>query len=191
MSDEAGNGARELRYPTRELPPDLKCQIPSFLRITFPDGFRGADRLRDWITRDDTTLHIMLVERGLLISHTEVKWKYLEHCGVTYKVYGLSGVLTYPTFRNQGYGRRIVDAGTDYIAATDADIGMFHCAPHLQPFYARSGWSALAGATTLIGARDHPDVSEQCMMTQFLSAKGKRGRSTFERVPVYFGDDTW
>ncbi len=103
-------------YPAEELPPHLKCQVLSFIRMVWPDGFVGPNRLRSWITgTDQHPVHIMLVEKGLLISQVEVVWKYLEHCGETYKAYGLTGVLTYPSFRGQGHGRAVVDAGTEYL----------------------------------------------------------------------------
>ncbi len=181
-----------LFYPNDELPSDLNWQILSFLRITWPDGFVGENRLRDWISKEyDHPSHFVLVEQGVLISHIEVVWKYLEHAGETYKAYGLSGVFTYPSLRGQGYGRQIVDAGTNYIKESDADIGMFHCDPGLEPFYSRSGWIPMRNSTTLIGPKDSPIVSDELMMMLFLSEKGKRGRSTFESEPVYFEDTTW
>jgi len=183
-----------LVYPREELPPDLNWQILSFIRITAPDTFVGFDWFRYWMatTEDnDHAIHVILVENGILISHTMVVWKYLEHASETYKTYGLTGVFTYPGLRRQGCGRQIVDAGTIYIRESDADIGMFHCNPDLEPFYSRSGWIPMRNSTTLIGPKDSPIVSDELMMMLFLSEKGKRGRSTFESEPVYFGDATW
>src|SRR5918996_1015322 len=69
----------ELVYPSDEMPPYLKCQILSFLRIMWPNGFVDENRLRDWISHEeDHSLSMMLVEKGVLISHTEVVWKYLD-----------------------------------------------------------------------------------------------------------------
>lgn len=179
-------------FPSDELPSDLKWQILSFLRITWPEGFMGENRLRDWISNEsDHPSHFVFVENGILISHTEVVCKHLAHAGETYKVYGLSGVFTYPSFRGQGYGRRIVDAGTKYIRGSDADVGMLHCDFGLEPFYSKSGWIPMMTATTRIGSRDEPIISEELMMMLFLSEKGRQGRSVFEHEPVYFGGSTW
>jgi hypothetical protein len=49
----------------------------------------------------------------------------------------------------------------------------------------------MMAATTWIGSRDEPIVSEELMMMLFLSEKGRQGRSVFEHEPVYFGDSTW
>ncbi|MEZ4863639.1 MAG: GNAT family N-acetyltransferase [Caldilineaceae bacterium] len=182
----------QLIYPQDQLPEHLKWQIISFLRIYYPEGFMGVNRLRDWIsTPHNHPVSIMLVEAGVLISHTEVVWKELVHAGEHYKAYGLTGVFTYPPFRGQGYGRQIVEAGTAYIDGSDGDIGIFHCAPHLQSFYEQCGWSAMAEATTLVGDYAAPTVSEEVMMMRFLSEKGRQGQATFAQQQLYFGENTW
>ncbi len=185
--------AELLVTPQTQLPPDIACQILSFLRITWPEGFLGENRLRDWITREEHhPLSFALVEHGLLIAHAQVVWKMLEHAGVRYKTYGITGVFTYPSFRGQGYGLQVVQAATDYIAQSDADIGMFHCDPELKAFYAQAGWLPMEGAVTLIGARANPVVTNELMMMQFYSEKGRCGKETFLTVPVFFDEDsTW
>jgi GNAT superfamily N-acetyltransferase len=181
-------------YPSADYPADLKCQTLSFLRLEWPEGFMGDNRLRDWITQEsDHPVHWVLVESGILISHLNVVWKYLEHAGVTYKTYGLTGVFTYPAFRRQGYGSRLVAAGTAAIRASEADIALFHCDPHLCDFYAQHGWEVLPQAITYLGPPEAPIVVQrELLMMQFLSPKGQAGRTAFERQPIYFGsDDTW
>lgn len=50
----------------------------------------------------------------------------------------------------------------------------------------------MEAATTLIGPKDASVVSDELLMMQFLSEKGRKGRLAFERVPIYFGEDgTW
>lgn len=182
----------QLIYPQDQLPTHLKCQILSFLRITYPEGFVGKHRLRDWISAPDNhPVSIVLVEAGILISHTEVVWKTIYHVGETYKAYGLTGVFTYPAFRGQGYGRKIVELGTAYIDETDGDIGLFHCAPDLEPFYSQCGWIPVPQAVTLVGDPATPAVSDELMMIRCLSDKGQCGLSTFAQQPLYFGGSTW
>jgi len=182
-----------LIYPDDQFPADLKCQILSFLRVVFWEGFTGENRLRDWITHPRFhPLHFVLVEEGLAISHCEVVWKFLDHAGITYKTYGLTGVFTYPSFQKQGYGQRVIRAATDFIAASDADIGMFHCEPGLKGFYEGCDWIAMEGAQTYIGARANPVLCNELMMMRFFSARGVAGRPAFESLPVFFDEDsTW
>jgi len=81
---------QQLVYPESQLPAHLRWQILSFLRIEWPDGFVGQNRLRDWISREEQNpLSFVLVENDILISHAQVLWKYLGHAGETYNVYGL------------------------------------------------------------------------------------------------------
>src|SRR5919199_832044 len=101
---------QESRYVDEELPPELKCQVLSFMRVEWTDGFAGANRLRDWITSPERhPLHFVLVENELLISYAGVVWQMLEHAGENFKTYGLSGVFTYPAFRGEGHGSCIVE----------------------------------------------------------------------------------
>jgi GNAT superfamily N-acetyltransferase len=181
-------------YTSAGFPADLKCQTLSFLRVEWPEGFMEHNRLRNWVTKEaDHPVHLVLVEADLLVSHTNVVWKYLEHEGILYKTYGLTGVFTYPSFRGQGYGSQIIAAATAYIQAQDADIAMLHCDHSLRDFYARHGWEAMDQAATYIGPRDKPMlVEDEILMMQFISPKGQHGRMSFECQPLYFGSNsTW
>jgi GNAT superfamily N-acetyltransferase len=184
----------QLTYASQEFPESLKWQAVSFLRMQYPLGFVNENRLRDWVTKEeDHPVHIVLVEKGILISHTNVVWKYLEHEGVLYKAYGLTGVFTYPSFRGQGYGTQIVASGTEYILKSDADIAMFYCEASLKKFYARHGWIFMDRSTTLIGTKEKRHlVDDEILMMMFLSSNGQNGREAFESKPIYFGGDyTW
>ncbi len=176
-----------------ELPSDLKCQILSAHRIEWPGNYAGENRLRDWIQRPwFHPVHLVLAERGVLIAYAGVAWKHLEHAGATYKTYGLSGVYTYPAFRRQGYGRRVVDATTARIRASDADVGLFICVPGLTGFYAASGWELMEQAKLFAGPRSAPRREEEDrVMMGFFSEKGRRDRHHFEASPIYFDDDLW
>ena len=70
-------------YPNgRGMPPLIKQQVVDFLRIQWPEGFIGQNRLRAWITRKNQhPTNFVLSENGLVISHLEVVWKYLRHAG--------------------------------------------------------------------------------------------------------------
>ncbi len=183
---------QEFIYSDRDLPPNLRYQILSFLRIVWSDGFRGENYLRDWISlQEQHPLHMVLVENDILISYTGIVWQFIEHAGDTFKTFGLSGVFTYPTFRGQGYGSRMVAGATNYIRATDADIAILFCDPRRINFYGRHGWQAMDRATTLVGGKENPRIEGDLRMMLFLSAKGNQARSKFESEPLYFGEDAW
>ena len=140
---------------------------------------------------NDHSQHLVLVEHGILISHTEVVWKHLEHAGETYKAYGLTSVFTYPGLRHRGYGTQIVEAGTNHIRESDADIGLFCCNPQLEGFYSRCGWAPVKEATIMIHPEDRWVIVDELTMMLFLSEKGERGKTAFESEAVYFGDRDW
>jgi len=176
-----------------ELPEKYHWQILTFLRAQWPEGFMGENRSRSWITRP--AFHprsFLLVEDGLLVSHAQVVWKYLEHARQVYKTYGITGVFTFPALRGQGYASQVVHAATEYILRSDADIAMFHCDPGLAGFYSLCGWLPIYGAVTWIGARDNIVASDELLMMQFLSPKGECGRESFYRESIFFDEDaTW
>lgn len=186
--------AELLIFPDDDFPPEYRCQVLAFLRVQWPEGFLGENRLRNWITRPAYhPVHFILAEAGLVISHAEVVWKHLEHAGDIYKTYGLTGVFTFPSFRGQGYGLQVITAATGYIRSrSDADVGMFHCAPDLKRFYMKAGWIPMESTITYIGPRQNPVEARELRMMQFFSEKGRFGREAFERLPVFFDeDDTW
>jgi len=181
-----------LEFRGNDLPDDIRLQVLSFLRIEWPGGFSGPNQYRDWISKpDEHPVHFVVVESGLLISHAEVLWKHLDHGGESFKTSGLSGVLTYPGFRRQGFGHQVVEAGSKWILQSDADIAMLWCNPALENFYGAFGWIGLRKAITLMGPKDDLRENEELLMMLFLSARGKAKQASFEAMPIYFGLDTW
>jgi GNAT superfamily N-acetyltransferase len=183
-----------LTFKSAEFPEHLKWQALSFLRMNYPDGFKGEDRLRDWVTREeDHPVHIVLVEDHILLSHTNVVWKYLEHDTETYKTYGLTGVFTYPPCRGQGYGTQVIAAGTAYIQKSDADLAMLYCDESLHDLYANQGWRHMDRSTSYIGTKEEPElVDDEILMMLFISPKGQHGEAAFKSKPIHFAlDYTW
>lgn len=175
------------------LPSEFKWQILSFMRVQWFHGFQGKLRLRDWITPSaHHPLHFLITENSFVISQCEVVWKYLDHAGETYKVYGLSGVFTFPDHQRQGYGKQVVDRATRYIDASDGDVAMLWCDPHNRPFYLRCGWKFIESARTLFTADDGTVVEEaESLMMLFISEKGRQSETAFWNEPIQFGDGLW
>lgn len=177
-------------YQQSNLPDHLKWQIISFLRVQWPDGFEGDNLYRDWIShKEDNPVSIVLTEGNLVIAHTEVVWKMLEHESQTYKMYGLSGVFTFPSFRKKGYGMQVIKAAKEYIEKSDGDIVLF---PSLQKgFYEKAGFIPMTNSTLLEGDRNNPKKNNETVFMFFLSEKGKQGKESFEKSPIYFGPTVW
>lgn len=185
---------KPLTFPSNTFPEHLKWQTLSFLRMYYPEGFTGENRLRDWVTREeDHPIHIVLVANNILISHANVVWKYLDHDGATHKAYGLTNVFTYPPFRGQGYGSQIVAAGTKYIRKSDADVAMLYCDEGLRDLYANLGWRHMEMSTSYTGTKEEPElVNDEILMMLFLSPKGQQAKTAFKTRPIHFSPDyTW
>lgn len=119
-----------VEYSDDALPAGLKWQILSFLRIVFPDGFVGADRYRDQITQPKyRPHHLLYVANDLVVSHVEVVHRQIEHAGATYRACAPTGVLTFPSFRREGWGGKLVRLAADRIEASGVDLGLICCAP--------------------------------------------------------------
>ncbi len=176
-------------YAQADFPADLKRQINAWMRVEWPEAFRGKDPSDD-LPPDPNTHHTLLILADLpaVMSYTAVVSKNIDHAGEIYKAYGLSGVLTNPDFRRQGYGRKIVDAAAELIASSDADLSLFTCDPHLRGFYEGSGWKVLENSPLIGGTRAKPfpsDSLNKLTMVRFLSARAQNNRAAFEGTPIY------
>jgi len=187
-----------LFYPSNtDLPECFSYQANDFIRLIFDFDPYLELELYDvnapFAEEHWHPVHFVVAERNALFSYATVMWKTLEHGGETYICYGIANMLTYPAYRQQGYGTQIVRAATDYIrSAPQADIAILWTSPHNLNFYARHGWEHMPNVTIQIGDSQHPQVySDEPAMMLFLSEKGKRGRPAFEAEPIYFAEYTW
>jgi aminoglycoside phosphotransferase (APT) family kinase protein len=129
---------RFVEYSDDALPDGLKWQILSFLRIVFPDGFVGANRYRDTITQPKHhPHHLLYVANDLVVSHVEVVHRQIEHEGATYTACAPTGVLTFPSFRQEGWGGKLVRQAACRIEASGVDLGLICCGPKNVGFYVR------------------------------------------------------
>jgi GNAT superfamily N-acetyltransferase len=184
---------RLLTFRDCELPATLRSRILAAHRDEWPHGYDGELDGRTWIQRPwFHPNHVVLVDDDRLIAYAGVVWKDLAHGGETYRTSGLSGVITLPAFRRHGHARRVVEAATTLIRASDADIGLLTCAPSLTGFYAAHGWEEIVG-TALFGGPARAPTREwtEAVMMGFFSDKGRAAREAFAAQPIFFDDDLW
>ena len=83
----------ELRsYRRHEVPRDLAWQVRSFTRVQWPQLESAKRPWWDFTPREHNSLHFVLTEGDLLVSHASVNWRDVEHKGQTYNVFGLSTI---------------------------------------------------------------------------------------------------
>lgn len=179
-------------YRSDHLPDAIYQQMSSFIRLVWLNHLKGEDRF--WVLVDPTGHidHFLIAERGVLISHACVNTRTITHAGESYVLRGLGAVFTYPAFRGEGYARQVVQAATDFILKSDADIGMLFCAEKLVPFYASFGWEKLCNPQIASGDPAAPSFDhDDCTLMLYLSEKGRAARDIFEHHTVYVGEYTW
>ncbi len=174
------------------LPAALKWQVLSFLRIVWPEGFTGPLRFRDWITDPARRpYHLLHVARDLVISHLEIVEPSVDLDGVGYTTGALTGVLTFPSFRRQGWGGRLVGHAARLIEASDVDLGLICCEPHNADFYAAAaGWQRIPGARVVLGdTREQAEETSQVVFVRFLSVRAQQDRHRFDRCTLWLNAD--
>jgi predicted N-acetyltransferase YhbS len=180
------------QYPTSELPAEIACQIECSIRLIFLDDAQGEDRFFNLKVITDPVRHFVIVEHGALISHALVGQRTIQHGGESYQLYGVGAVLTYPAFRKEGIGGRVVAAASDYIRASDADIGMLFTYPEIEHFYARYGWEHLPEPGVKWGDPANPQYeADAFIMLLPVSAKAHAHRADFDRGPIHVGHSRW
>jgi predicted N-acetyltransferase YhbS len=178
-------------YTSDHLPAELANQVASFIRIFWLNENKGEDRFWELLPPNPTVRHFVIAERGILISHALVRQLTITHLGNPYKLYGVGSVMTYPAFRGEGYGRRVVEAATAYILNSDADIGMLFTAPETAPFYEASGWAALNKTGVYYGDPAQPEYDDAFIMMLHVSEQAKVQRANFEEGTMFVGAFLW
>ncbi|MET9318051.1 GNAT family N-acetyltransferase [Kribbella sp. NPDC003505] len=178
---------RYVEYGPGMLPAVLKAQVLSFLRIVWPEGFTGGLRYRDWITNPAYEPHHLLYVAGdLVVSHLEIVHVDLHHNGTTYQAAAPTSVLTFPSFRDEGWAGRLVATACRRIESSNADLGLICCDPHNQPFYTKtSGWPAIPEARII--ADEAP--TSQAVLLRLLSPEARAHEPDFRTSPIHLKDE--
>ena len=183
-------------FTDRNFPDHLRCQYMSFLRAHWWWFFQGEQRLRTTMwSADVEPTHVVLEESGILISYATLVSKMVKHADTSFHTAGVSAVFTYPAWRKQGYGQRLMNLASEHIRANDYDIAMLFCEPEIMEFYRKSGWLAMQ-SPTLTGDPTNPNSSAdddypETRMMLFLSKHGQIHQSAFDHTPVYIGKQSW
>jgi|SRR5579884_2110272 len=174
-----------LAFSNGVLPPELDSQVQALLRAEWPAVFSADETRTTNGALTDRTL-LVLIEGETVLSYLAIPSTHIDLAGETYRASGLSAVITNPPFRHQGHGRRLVRKARDLIAAGDADIGIFTCAPSLVDFYLFSGWTPMPTTTVVGGTRESPfHLDSVRTLMGFFSQKARDHRADFEHATVY------
>lgn len=178
------------QFTADTLPDHVGWQIHDFVRIHWFDIF-AYEKEADVHPAMWHPTYFVVTEQKALYSAATAVWQDITVNGEIYRTHGLSGVLTYPAFRGQGYGRQVVAAATDFIKAQpDADLAILWTGSNLETFYNQSGWENPRDFTVTQGDPSNPEVSEFPMLL-YLSNHGRALRESLAGKSLYFGPYNW
>jgi predicted acetyltransferase len=144
---------------------------------------------QEWLARDP--VHVVIADGDTLISNATVLTFSIEHAGKTYRVCGISGVMTYPEYRKFGYGRRVIAGANKYIESKGVDFGMLMTGPDLHKFYKRNGWIVIPKPTVLVGDKANPRQEDCNVLIYPVSERGHQAVNVFANATVYVGTMLW
>jgi hypothetical protein len=177
-------------YQKTDFPAIYKWQAIAFMRCEWSSIFQGANLYMSEIYPPEfQPIHFVLAEGDTLLSYGTLLNLDMAHADKNYVVYGFGNMLTFPPFRRHGYGGQILQAATEFIQTSDADVAILFCDPSLESFYSAKGWSATRSPTRL-GRPDQYEEYSPLRMMLFVSEKGRQNQADFETQPLYV-DETW
>jgi GNAT superfamily N-acetyltransferase len=133
-------------YPQSELPAPLKWQALAFIKPEWPFVFAGEDQfLTEPCLSDRDPVHFVAAKGDSLIGYASIFRLYLDHADTRYEIYAFGNMFTFPPYRKQGYGKRVLEMATNFIQKSDVDAGILFCESFVVPFYQACSWQT-AGA---------------------------------------------
>ena len=177
-------------YGQKDFPSVYNCQAIAFMRCEWPSIFQGDILyLSAPYPPDFEPVHFVVAEGESLLSYASIMKLNIPHAGQEYAVYGFGNMLTFPPYRKQGHGRKILRAATDFIRTRNVDGAILFCDKSLEKYYGSEGWLATP-STTYLGYSGEPVAYEPLRMMLFVSEKGKSAQKNFESSPLYI-DYPW
>ncbi len=156
------------------------------MRVEWPFVFTGPGRLiSETYPPELDPVHFAASEGDALISYAAILRLTLAHAGANYAAYGFGNMFTFPPYRREGHGQRVLECATAYIRNSDVDIAILFCDAHLETFYARCGWEAIR-SPTYVGPAEAQHEHPASKMMLFLSEKGQA-----QRVPSRPSRSVW
>jgi hypothetical protein len=150
---------RDETFSRKDLPRELEIQVLAFMRLEWGNAlFRGEDRFRDRLWDYADAVHFVRTAANLLISHAEVLSVVAIGDDREINLAGVSGVMTYPPFRQQGHASAVMRRVGEHILASDAVAGLLFTDHDLETFYSRLGWHGVDRGRIVVQSREPEDL---------------------------------
>ena len=172
-------------YQQINFPSIYKWQAIAFMRMEWSSIFYDDNLyMSETYPPDLQPVHFVMAEDDSLLSYASVLKLDLPQAGIDYCIYGFGNLLTFPPYRRRGYGGQILQAATDFILQSDADVAILFCDRLLESFYAEKGW-VVTHSPTRLGTPDRYEEYMPSRMMLFVSEKGQHAKADFGSQPIY------
>lgn len=177
-------------YEQPDFPSVYNWQAIAFMRCEWPSIFQGDILyLSAPYPPEFNPTHFVMAEGDSLLSYATIMKLKIPHAGQEYSVYAFGNMFTFAPYRKHGYGRKILQAATDFICQSDVDAGILFCDKSLEEYYGPEGWLT-THSPTYLGYSGQPVTYEPLRMMLFVSEKAKTAQKDFESSPLYI-DYPW
>lgn len=179
-------------FPESDVPRAWRVEVLRLQRQAWPSD-EPVDPSRPTHDPSLDPVSMLLVDGGRVCAALDVLSKTISFAGREWAASGLSTVVTDASLRRRGYGRRLVEAARDRIAASGADVGLFTCDAPLRRFYESAGWEILPGTVLVGGTEAAPfpsDRFDKVTFGGFFTPDALAAREDFvdARIPLYPGE---
>ena len=177
-------------YEQQNFPSVYKWQAIAFMRCEWASIFQGDILyLSETYPPEFDPIHFVMAEGESLLSYATLLQRDLLHANQKYIIYGFGNMFTFPPYRNQGYGQKVLQTATEFIQQSNVDVGILFCDKSLEKYYAAKGWLPTYSPTYL-GYPKKQLLYEPLRMMLFVSEKGKSAQRDFENSPLWI-DYPW
>ena len=177
-------------YEQKDFPSVYNWQAIAFMRCEWPSIFQGDILyLSTPYPPEWEPVHFVLAEGDSLLSYATLMKRSISHAGREYSIHGFGNMFTFPPYRKQGYGQKVLHTASEFIQQSSVDLGILFCDKSLESYYAREGWSATKSPTYLGYPEEH-SLYEPSRMMLFVSDKGKAARTDFDNSALHL-DYPW
>lgn len=129
-----------------ELTDAERAELTALSRAVFPPEVLAVlpGRHLEWADRDGRVF-VRAGDAGL-VCIAGVVVRRGEHDARPVLIGGISGVMTHPAHRRQGYAAHAVSRAVELLREqAEVEFGLLVCEPHLEGYYGRLGWTKFAG----------------------------------------------
>lgn len=127
------------------------------------------------------------LEKHMAICHVGIRKCTFLHRGESYLAYGLSEVVTHPSYQNQGLASKTIQKAAQFIISQQPDLSIFTCEKHRVPLYEKGGWRAVTDACLIGGTAQRPfrsDALNLITMMMLISPKAKQHKMDFRNTDI-------